>query len=628
MTLPFYTQMCVFYLFSFAAVYAILRFIPAAPVIAEQWGKKLLIKAFPPVSDNEHYKFSILRALFGLILLLRATNIQLLLLPEERLGLIGLFSALDIIASFMLMVGLFTQVALAFSIFVMWQVGESVLGTSTLGNDIAAILSVLLLLTSAGKYLSVDALIIKRWNVSPAVLLYTKAPPDKITIALAKFAALFSYWLVCVYSLSMHINEPAWTTGIAGPLLLSNNFMSQWHAGFEAIFVSHNLANLIAKYTLWLMMAWYATILPFTLLGGLWRKYVIVWALMFFSLSMFVLNLGSLGEIEFVLWAAIFWPSLGVSSKPKLLLFYDDKCNMCDKTVQVLTYLDVFNRIRLMPVSKSADQLLKYNISNEEALTDLYGVNEETGKTFGGYDLYCKLAIHLVLLWPVSPLLWLGRLFGTGAGIYRIIAVRRRKLFGVCTLARPKVNHDIQSTPVNRPSRLSIAVVAHVMLLGTIYFFSIPAPYIGITGSSSAGTSAAHFYGIAPINVFNKTDLRMSENWFTLTDVESNTLLPYFNENGERLPYHKSDRVYFGYTLRFRRGEIDSTDCAFDRQQVSIDYLTRTWLIRSSTHHQPRQFTYTQYYQPIADNGSLLENLYTPGKRVVRCTQTYEVSIQ
>lgn len=268
---PLYIQMSIFFVCSFAAVFAIVCFIPATRTIAGHLGQRLLSKAFPPTSDNEHYKFAILRALFGLILLLRAIHIQLLLLPDERFGLIGLFSALDIIAAIMLTLGLFTQAALAFYIFVMWQIGEGILGTSTLGNDIAAILSVLLILTSAGKYLSLDAIIIKHWNLNPTLLLYTQSTPDKITIALAKFAALFSYWLVCVYSLSMHINEPAWTTGIAGPLLLTNNFMSQWHAGFEFIFESHTLATTLAKYTLWLMMAWYGTVLPFTLLGGLWR---------------------------------------------------------------------------------------------------------------------------------------------------------------------------------------------------------------------------------------------------------------------------------------------------------------------------------------------------------------------
>lgn len=626
MTSALYTQMCTFYLCSLIAIYMLVRFVPACGSIVERLGKSLLHKAFPHTSDNEHYKFAILRAIFGLILLLRAINIQLLLLPDERFSWVGMFSALDIIASLMLMLGIFTQAALGFLIFVMWQIGESVLGSSTLGNDIAAMLALLLMLTESGKYLSIDAWVLKRWNLNPAYLIYSRTDPDKITIALAKFAALFSYWLVCLYSLSMHINEPAWTTGIAGPLLLTNNFMSEWHELFEAFFVSNTVATAAAKYSLFMMMAWYATVLPFTLLGGWWRKYVIVWGLMFFALSFAILNLGSLAQIEYVLWAAIFWPAIGVQSKSKLLLFYDDKCNMCDKTVQIITYLDVFDRIRLMPVSQNAQQLQKYNISNEDALTDLYGINEDTAEAFCGYGLYYKLSRHMVLLWPVAPLLWLGQFFSVGPSLYRFIAIRRRKLFGVCTLARPKTSHGDQTHTAHPPSRTTITVVAHVVLLGFIYFVSIPVPYMGIAGSSGAGTGAATFYGIAPINVFNKTDLRMTENWFTLTELDSNTTLPIFNEKGERLAYHKSDRVYFGYTLRFRRAEIDSTDCAFDRQFVGIDYLTRTWLNQTPAHRDAHKFTYTQYYQAIPDNDALASNQYTPKERVIRCTREYDVT--
>lgn len=626
MTSSVYIQMSAFFIFSLAAIYVFVRFVPTSRRLIEQLGQHLLKKAFPYTSENEHYKFSILRIMFGLVLLYRAVNIQLLLLPEEQISLAGLFNVADIIASIMLTLGLFTQVALTFFIFIMWHIGESVLGSSTLANDVAAPLSLLLMLTGAGKYLSLDALMIRRWKQSHVFLFYTNTPPDNITIALAKFVALFSYWLVCVYSLAMHLNEPAWTTGVAGPLLLSNNFMSQWHAGFESLFIANNLATSIAKASIWIMMLWYVAILPLTLLGGLWRKYVIVWGVMFFSLSLVVLNLGSLAEIEFLLWAAIFWPKFGVDSQSKLLLFYDDKCNMCDKTVQIVTRLDVFNRIRLMPVSQSTEQLQRYNIDKEDALNDLYGVNESSGQARSGYELYYWLAKRTVLLWPALPILWAGFFLGIGPRIYRIIAKRRRELFGVCTLARPKASHHIEVENNTRPSFVVIAVAIHTLLLGTLYFLSIPAPYLGKSGSSSPATDAAKFYGIAPIDVFNRTDLRMSENWFTLTNTDSNTILPIFNEKGERLPYHKSDRIYFGYTLRFRRGEINQDDCAFERQYKTIEYLTRAWLSHSITNTKTGTFIYTQYHQSVPNNDSLIENSYKTNKSVIRCTQIYEVS--
>lgn len=529
-----YIDMGTFFVLSFAGMYVFTRFVPFARELTERLGHYLLAHAFPSDTENEHDKFAILRILFGLILLVRAVNVQWLLLPEERFALPGLLSALEILAAAMLVLGILTQLALAFFVFVMWHIGEKVLGTSTLGNDIAAILSLLFMLTSAGRYLSLDALIIKRWGLIRTFLFYTKAGPDAITIALAKFAALFSYWLVCVYSLSMHINEPAWTTGVAGPLLLSNHFMSAWYEWFETLFIDNDVATFISRVLLWIMMFWYAAVLPLTLLGGWWRKYVIIWGILFFTLSLVVLNLGSLAEIEFVFWAALFWPLVPVHWSG---LIFDNLPRICRNTV----------RMR---------QLLK---APEPAL-------------------------------------------------FRTVPKARAE------------NTD-------RPSIAVVAVVFHVVLLGSIYFASIPAPYLGISGTRSTAVNAASFYGITPIDVFNKTDLRMSENWFTLMNTDSNTHLPIFTDEGSRLKYHKSDRIYFGHTLRFRRGEIDHKDCAFERRRQSIEYLSRVWLHQSSFNAGNYHFVYTQYHQPLPDYDLLLGNDYIPKKSVIRCVKEYELAI-
>lgn len=629
MITPTYIAMMTFFMLSLAVVFLAVRLVPNVQSQAERFGNYLLIRAFPSNADNEHYKFAILRIIFGLILLARALNVQWLLLPDERFGLVGLFSALEIIASLMLLFGFFTQVALVFFMLVMWQIGERVLATSTLGSDVAAIVCLLLLLTSAGRHLSIDSLIIKRWSWFRRIFCYSATPANAVTIALAKFAALFSYWLVCVYSLSMHLNEPAWTTGIAGPLLLTNNFMSAWSAWFESIFVASDHATLAAKVSLWIMMLWYAAVLPLTLMGGWWKRYVIVWGLLFFTLSLVVLNLGSLAEIEFVLWAGLFWVGAGLVSKSKLLLFYDDKCNMCDKTVQIVTYLDVFSKIRLMPVSQNAEYLEKLNISMDDALSDLYGIDERTGQIRSGYSLYFWLTQRIVLLWPVAPILLIGFLFGIGPRLYRRIAVRRRELFGVCQLARPKASNSVSDGVDSKaqPNIWVVTIFVHVLIIGIIYFVSIPAPYLGISGKRNAIVKSSELYGITPINVFNITDIRMVENWFTIDSLDFNQRLPIFTEEGERLQYHRSDRIYFGHTVRYRRGEISSEDCAYERRDKSIEYLAKVWLNQIGAESGSYRFLYTQYFKPLPDINALLENQYIPTEKIVRCQNEFNVSV-
>src|SRR5690606_11144929 len=257
---------------------------------------------------------------------------------------------------------------------------------------------------------------------------------------------------------------------------------------------------------------------------------------------------------------------------------YDDKCNLCDKTVQVISHLDIFNRIALMPVSQHERQLETYNIGKEAALVDLYGVDEHKGEVRSGYALYLWLAQRMVLLWPLLPLLLAGRLFGIGAFLYRNIAKRRVALFGICQLARPKASYHPRAGDNQEPGTIFLSIFSHVLLLGIIYLVCLLAPDLRISGNRNTAVDAAAFYGIAPIDVFNKTDLKMAENWCSITNFELNEQLPIFTKTGTRLGYHNSDRVYFGHTLRFRRGEIGHEDCSFERWRPSIEYLTRVWI--------------------------------------------------
>ena len=55
------------------------------------------------------------------------------------------------------------------------------------------------------------------------------------------------------------------------------------------------------------MIAWELLLLPFVLLGAFTRNIVVVWGLLFFLVSTFVLQLGWLPYYEYVFWAVLFW---------------------------------------------------------------------------------------------------------------------------------------------------------------------------------------------------------------------------------------------------------------------------------------------------------------------------------
>lgn len=601
-------------------VYLITRLFPVTNIVLPRISAFLQTRAFPYTSSQEHNKFAILRFFFGLVILLRAHNVAFLLLPEEYFQPMGIYNGMEHFFALMIMFGFCTQFSLGFFIFVMFPFGAVALETSTLGNDVAAMVAIFLLLTHSGRFLSIDRVIIQKYPVLRGMLGYGAELPNITTTTIAKFSLLAPYWFICIYSLSMHMDTSLWRTGVAGPMMFVNNFISRYHVLFAQIFLQSNLAVLSARASIFIMLIWYVVLMPGVLMGGWWRRLVIIWGILFLCLSMFFLQLGSLSYFETLMWVVLFWPKWGVDSSKKCYLFYDDKCNLCDRTVQFVRNIDVFDRIQLMPVSQNVVALHHYGITTEAALEDLHGVLPDQGVVYAGYSLYELLARQLLLLWIVVPILWLGRVLRIGPMIYRFIADRRRAMFGVCVLPSPKAEWNVVPPPAPARSLLFSIIICHILLLGTVYFVSMPIPYMNIVGSGSLMSSAAKIYGITPVNVFNKQDLFTMESWFTLTDATSNRLLPIVDSDGSRSEYNKSDRINYYVVVPFRRRE--NSDCAFMRQEKKMRYLAKIWMHKSSLTGS-HNFIYTQYYQKAPSQQLLAMNSYNPNLVEVRCTVDY-----
>ena len=215
--------------------------------------------------------------------------------------------------------------------------------------------------------------------------------------------------------------------------------------------------------------------------------------------------------------------------------FYDDKCNLCDGTLKFFTKIDIFSALKPKPASLNKKELENYGISYEMAMEDLYAVDTKTNKIVSGYDMYF-LTKRLFLFSILFPIFLIGYSFRLGPAIYNFIALRRRKLFGICEIPSTKTDY-LQSVKIADTHPFETGTLMHIVLLGIFYFLAIPmvstlenkiSPLV-----PSSLRSSAHVYGITPINVFNKTDLEMSENWFVLIN-ENGEILPLTKENGAR----------------------------------------------------------------------------------------------
>jgi hypothetical protein len=80
--------------------------------------------------------------------------------------------------------------------------------------------------------------------------------------------------------------------------------------------------------------------------------------------------------------------------------------------------------------------------------------------------------------------------------------------------------------------------------------------------------------GLVAPNVFNREDLSMGDRWpvFERLDGPKAGLVPFTGWEGERFAYHRSDLLYFGNSLRWRRGMIGVDDLSGWHQPGTTGY--------------------------------------------------------
>lgn len=596
--------------------------------------------SFVSNSVEEAPKFALLRMGFGLVMVYRAYWVLNYFTSADWNDYRILVPAMiSFVAGGMVLFGMFTQLTLAVLIIFQWHIGDTALETSTLGNDIAALFGFLLIFANAGAHFSIDGRI-RRQNHWLGRLVaggyYRNGLTPTATLQIAKFLSLLGYGAVCIYSLGMHLGEPAWMEGYAGPQLLTNNYMSVYGDEFAQLFTYSGAFVLLARVAMWGMLPWYLLLVVCVVWGGWPRIYALVWAFLFFCLSKFVLNLGMLAEFEFLFFAGLFWQRAFISGAKSLDVAYDDRCNLCDRTVNFIKATDIFSRVQLRPLSKNNAWLKAHGIDPNDAQKDLYGIDARYPEVAAkGYDFYLLLTKKVVLLTPLFPVLFAASFVG-GRALYRFIADRRTRLFGVCHLPTPKKEYVLLPEGQVAESKISSGdpitpFFIHVAFLTICYVATIPTPWIFLTAPKPMQSAlsllypfgdAAHVYGITPINVFNHYDLGLAENWFTLSKIETDggvSLLPVFDVEGKRLAAHRSDRNYFGRTLIFRRSAIDTSGCQYEAQKGIINYLAE------SVSGSQGNYIYRQYHQALPDASMLNTGKYETQPITVVCDVNFSL---
>ncbi|BBA33104.1 thiol-disulfide oxidoreductase DCC [Methylocaldum marinum] len=114
--------------------------------------------------------------------------------------------------------------------------------------------------------------------------------------------------------------------------------------------------------------------------------------------------------------------------RPRLIVFYDERCPLCNRTVIVIQHFDVLNAIAfkgLQTHAKGHRQL--DSIPESDLLKDLYALDSD-GHLYSGLDTYIRIAISMGYAAPAGWVLRLPGIHHWGNTVYRRIADQRERI--------------------------------------------------------------------------------------------------------------------------------------------------------------------------------------------------------
>jgi hypothetical protein len=272
----------------------------------------LIARKFTQSTDleGELLRINLLRILTGVVLLHRTWLIWLyardLPMTDYQLALLYLV----LLLAGLLTLGVVTPVSTLILFLVHDYAFDDAMRTSTLGSDVLQMLLMVFLFLPVGTMLSVDARLLRSPGPAGDVVrsLYRViGQPSLEKASLLRFAAFLSFGMMSLYAALTHVHDVSWRTGLANVYVLGSSYMSKAYGAVELVLqAAPQLVVLFSMISIFGQMLWEVAMIPlvFQRYGKL---YVVLWGVVFFLISAFVLQLGWLAYYEMILWALLFW---------------------------------------------------------------------------------------------------------------------------------------------------------------------------------------------------------------------------------------------------------------------------------------------------------------------------------
>lgn len=315
------------------------------------WARRIGLFANLDVSSELH-RLDILRIILGTIVALHYSRELSSIFVHGSASDVAVLSTV-VVLSISLAIGFLTPVVATALLLVMNTILPGVTGALSIGTMVVGMCLIPMVIAPAGHTISVDALLVRYRLVGGVYQLWGRPTVDRVQ--LGRFLALLSFGAINLYSGLNHLGSETWRSGLStGTILLFETSNRQYFEFFQKAYETVPwLYVSLSLFTTWGMLVWQILFLPLVLLSKWTRWAAMVWAAFFFVASAHVLSIKMLGVYEYVLFGLIFWSSWMIVPKRAIKVLFDDRCNLCGKTVKTIGALDVFRRIDFRPLSQN-----------------------------------------------------------------------------------------------------------------------------------------------------------------------------------------------------------------------------------------------------------------------------------
>ncbi len=472
--------------------------------------------------------------------------------------------------------------------------------------------SFLLLFLPSEKALSFDNLRLKLRN---SITGRHYQPPRRVPVLCYYIPLIFSlgllYFDAAVHKLSAEFwrnglgawlppSMPYYTSGIGMDWLLNNKPLERL-IGYTLI---------VFQFVFVFLCCFRPSRIPLLLIGAAFHGGIIL------SLNIYPFGFGMLAH--YVLMAPFaWWRRLGERVRrrqPTLIVFYDELCPLCNRTVIVLRHFDVFNTLAFKGLQTYARQYAALDrIADEELLQDLYAL-DQSGRLYSGLETYIRILRAMKYTALAGLVLKLPGIYVLANRLYRRIADRRGRRICADGCPVPIAQSVRQGDPVEtffrrcmggerqRPYRIAKAFVVILLLqlnstihYGLLYRLGMPvqsaAVWTQLDAASNGILMLSHtFLGITPHALYMHDHFAGYNHILAIAYKSSGgqeKWLPFVNEEGRLIAPNwgrvQSMWANIAVTPHINRARLDKfieKVTAFWGTKLGLDLETTEFIIK------------------------------------------------